>query len=71
MDKTFFHKYFYKFSGLIKYQIKYSNELFKISKLLVNLKKGNNRLIIFGNGGSSAIASHATIDFSNIIKLAH
>ena len=39
MDKTFFHKYFYKFSGLIKYQIKYSDELFKISKLLVNLKK--------------------------------
>ena len=69
MDKPFFHKYFYKFSGLIKYQIKYSDELYKISKLLINLKKGNNRLIIFGNGGSSAIASHAAIDFSNMNQI--
>lgn len=35
----------------------------RIIKRIFNLKKGNNKLIFIGNGGSASIASHTATDF--------
>lgn len=70
MNKNFFYNYFTKLSKIIYYQKKYSKTLCELGKILKILKKRkSNNLFIFGNGGSSAIASHLSIDFSNNHKL--
>lgn len=40
-----------------------------IVKILKKLQKDNKKLLIFGNGASSTIASHASIDFTKQAKL--
>tara|TARA_B100000989_G_scaffold292380_1_gene268219 strand:- start:1050 stop:1616 length:567 start_codon:yes stop_codon:yes gene_type:complete len=37
--------------------------------LLTQIKKKNNKIIVVGNGGSAAIASHVCIDYLKIAKL--
>lgn len=41
----------------------------KLSKLLLSLKKNKKKLIIVGNGGSAAIASHVAVDFTKTCKI--
>jgi D-sedoheptulose 7-phosphate isomerase len=43
-------------------------KFFLAVSLLKNLKK-NNKIIIIGNGGSSALASHVSVDFTKICKI--
>ena len=40
------------------------NELVKIAKLIVNIRKKNKKIILLGNGGSAAIASHVSVDLT-------
>ena len=62
-----------------KYEKKYFNSA-KIDKFLtiklknlyeiaINIKKNNNKILIFGNGGSAAIASHFSVDMTKIGKI--
>ena len=62
-----------------KYEKKYFNSA-KIDKFLtiklknlyeitLNIKKNNNKILIFGNGGSAAIASHFSVDMTKIGKI--
>ena len=59
MDNNYFKKYFSKLNQCIS-----NKENIKlIKKSALNLKSlGKNKIIIFGNGGSAAIASHFTTD---------
>ena len=63
------------------YLKKYSHEFLKILRdsfnqikiekcvyLVKHIKKKNKKIIIIGNGGSAAIASHAAVDFVKITK---
>ena len=43
--------------------------IIKIKKLVLKAKKTNSRILIFGNGGSAAIASHVSVDMTKNIKV--
>ena len=66
-------------SFIKKYEKKYFNSA-KIDKFLaiklknlyeitINIKKNNNKILVFGNGGSAAIASHFSVDMTKIGKI--
>ena len=40
-----------------------------ILRLLLNVRKSKSGMYIIGNGGSAGVASHAAIDFVNVVKL--
>ena len=37
--------------------------------MLSKIRKNKKKILIFGNGGSSAIANHVTVDFVNVAKI--
>jgi len=43
--------------------------IIKIKNLVLKAKKTNSRVLIFGNGGSAAIASHVSVDMTKNIKV--
>jgi D-sedoheptulose 7-phosphate isomerase len=45
------------------------NKIIKIKNLIIKSKKNNSRILIFGNGGSAAIASHVSVDLTKNIKV--
>lgn len=49
-------------------KVNYKN-LLKISKILIKTKKNNNKVIFVGNGGSAAISSHVSVDFTKVCKI--
>ena len=44
-------------------------DLIKIKNLIIEAKKNNAKIFVFGNGGSAAIASHVSVDFTKNIKI--
>jgi len=62
MPNTYLKKYLKTQADLIK-KIK-TNSIVNIYKSLAKLSK-NNKVFIFGNGGSAAVASHFALDLSN------
>ena len=45
------------------------NSIEKITKLLLSTNKKNKKVIIFGNGGSAAIASHVSVDLTKNARI--
>ncbi len=67
MKKKYIIDYLDKFSNLIK---QYDNEDFlKIIKLIKEVKKKKKKVIIVGNGGSAAMASHVSVDLTKMCKI--
>ena len=67
MKKEYIIHYLDKFSNLIK---KYDNKDFlKIINHLKEVKKKNKKVIIVGNGGSAAMASHVSVDLTKMCKI--
>ena len=44
-------------------------KLIHLSKILKEIKSNNKKVIIAGNGGSAAIASHVSVDFTKQAKV--
>ena len=66
MSKNYFTKYLNKHSKTL---IKYNEESFlKIVKIIKEIKK-NNKIILVGNGGSAAMASHVSVDLTKMCKI--
>ena len=63
-DKEFVKKYLEDFSSLILPNNEIIEKIISIKKLLTEVKKNNSKVMIFGNGGSAAIASHVSIDLT-------
>ena len=62
-DKRFFVDYFRRYhEALLKIDV--SNELVELKELMVECHTQGKKIIIVGNGGSAAIASHCAIDFN-------
>jgi len=61
-DYQFINNYLDDFSKFIKPNTELIENLIKIRNLIVDTKKNRKKVLIFGNGGSSAIASHFTVD---------
>lgn len=41
----------------------------KIIKIIQKIKKYNKKIILVGNGGSAAMASHVSVDFTKVCKI--
>ena len=61
--------YFKKLNSKIVPNDNIFNEIIKIKNLIVKAKKDNSRVLIFGNGGSAAIASHVSVDLTKNVKV--
>ena len=59
----FLKKYFNELSVLINNE-KHFTKLIKVKDILLKTHKSGNKTLIFGNGGSAAIASHFSIDLT-------
>ena len=63
-DNEFVKKYLEDFSTLVKPNAEIIEKINIIKNLLIETKKNNSKTMIFGNGGSAAIASHVSVDLT-------
>ena len=68
-DLSFLKKYLIDLSNLIRPTNEVLNQLHRVRDIFLqtSLKKG--KILIFGNGGSSAIASHVSVDLTKNAKI--
>ena len=72
MNKTlnlYFDFYKGKFSKLVNIDYQAKKKFAKTLNLFLSLKKKKKKILIFGNGGSAAIASHFSVDMTKIGKI--
>ena len=68
-ESTFLENYLTDFSNLIKPNQNIINKLIKVKNIFLKTSKKNGKILIFGNGGSSAIASHVSVDLTKNAKI--
>ena len=65
MDKKqFLDKYFSELKSLINFNQKEIDKIILTSEILLKASKKRKKTLIFGNGGSAAIASHFSVDIT-------
>ena len=70
MNNTeFLKKYFNDLNTLLKTGSEDINKLVTVSEILKKTSAAGKRTLIFGNGGSSAIASHFSVDLTKNAKI--
>ncbi len=62
--QKYLEKYFSTLRDIISFDNEKISNLIKVSEILVETKKKGRKTMIFGNGGSSAIASHFSVDLT-------
>ena len=67
VKKNYIIDYLDKFSNQVK-KFNY-NDFIKISKILKKIKKNKKKVILVGNGGSAAMASHVSVDLTKMCKI--
>ena len=67
MRSTYFDKYFENIS--LKVESADNEKLALVSSVILNTKKTNKKVLIFGNGGSSSISDHLVVDLVNAAKI--
>ena len=68
-ESAFLENYLTDFSNLIKPNQNIINKLIKVKNIFLKTSKKNGKILIFGNGGSSAIASHVSVDLTKNAKI--
>ena len=69
-DKKFLDKYFDDFKSLINFNSdEIKKKLINLKKIFITTKKNRKKILIFGNGGSAAIASHFSVDLTKNAKI--
>ena len=69
-DTKFLDKYFDDFRKLININSdEIKTKLINLKKIFIITKKNKKKILIFGNGGSAAIASHFSIDLTKNAKI--
>jgi len=63
-EKDFIKSYLEDFSTLLKPNDNLVKKIITTKDLLTNVQKSNGKVMIFGNGGSAAIASHVSVDLT-------
>lgn len=67
MKNNYFTEYLNKFS---RFLINYNNKDFlKIVRFIKEIKKNKKKVILVGNGGSAAMASHVSVDLTKMCKI--
>ena len=68
-DHQFIRNYLQDFIELLQPNDESIEELEKVYNLLLEVSSTNKKVLIFGNGGSAAIASHFSVDLTKNAKL--
>ena len=68
-DKDFVQKYLDDFSDLAKPKADIAEKIIRVKNILVETNKKNQKIMIFGNGGSASIASHFSVDLTKNAKV--
>ena len=68
-ESIFLENYLTDFSNLIKPNQNVINKLIKVRNIFLKTSKKSGKILIFGNGGSSAIASHVSVDLTKNAKI--
>ena len=67
MKKNYLKNYLEKFSKIL---IDYNDKDFlKIIQIIKKIKKNKRKIILVGNGGSAAMASHVSVDLTKMCKI--
>lgn len=67
-EEKFLKNYFKDLKELLNIDL-YLNDLVKTKKILGEINLGKKKIMIFGNGGSAAIASHFSVDISKNARI--
>ena len=62
-DREFLDDYFSRYDKSL-FNTDIYDEILALKKMLLAVKKDNKKVMIAGNGGSAAMASHVTVDFT-------
>ena len=62
-DIRFIEEYLNRYSHSL-FETDVSDQMIKMKKMLLEVKKSGRKVIIAGNGGSAAMASHVAVDFT-------
>ena len=65
----FINNYLQDFIELLQPNDESTDELVKVRNMLLEVSSKNKKVLIFGNGGSAAIASHFSVDLTKNAKL--
>ena len=68
-NNNFLEKYFSDLSEIIKPNTECLKKLNIVKDLIVSTSKKSGKILIFGNGGSAAIASHASVDLTKNARI--
>ena len=68
-DKDFIKKYLEDFSSLVKSNDQIVEKIIKTKDVFLKSKENGAKIIICGNGGSAAIASHVSVDLTKNAKI--
>ena len=68
-DHQFIKTYLQDFIELLQPNDYITEDLVKVRNLLQEISNSNKKVLIFGNGGSAAIASHFSVDLTKNAKL--
>ena len=68
-DTTFLQNYLKNISLKIIPNKDILKKIIKIKNILIEVKKKNKKVLIFGNGGSAAISSHVSVDLTKNTKI--
>ena len=63
-ESKFIINYFKKFQTFLELDKQTLNKILLVKNILLDCQKKNNKVIIFGNGGSSSIANHFSVDIT-------
>ena len=69
MNNNFFKKYLEQQKKLLSLNNATEIKLERVKKVLENIKKNKRKVMIFGNGGSAAIANHFSVDLTKNSKI--
>lgn len=62
-DMTFIKDYLNRYQKSL-FDTDVSNQLIELKQMLLDVKKNGKKVIVAGNGGSAAMASHVSVDFT-------
>ena len=68
-NHQFNNKYFKQYIYHLAQSENIFQKLNQIKKILITVKKNKSKILIFGNGGSAAIASHFSVDLTKNAKI--
>tara|TARA_A100001015_G_scaffold71065_1_gene78731 strand:- start:431 stop:1000 length:570 start_codon:yes stop_codon:yes gene_type:complete len=68
-DIKFLINYYNSLRELINFDNKNFKKIVEVKNIFKNLKKNNKKILIFGNGGSAAIASHFSVDLTKNARI--